>query len=1323
MILQVRLVVAFFRSFCPWAVVLSLAGCEAPRASVQVDYTVGDLSSVHDDVKVEGALVRGSVRVSTQDRIVTGSSGRARIQLDSGATVAVHGETRFRLEEGRLVLEEGRVFVTAGETPLEVAWSGNSTKVTSAAAAFDFSPPGEFRVYCAEGELVVLAGGEQHRVEAGETARVDQGKLRTLPEKAFEDWTGGLAEPGRPEVEGKSAIPHARARISSADPGSPLVVRSHQVDTKVVGEVAVTKSRTTYFNGSDSSGEAHVRLALPEKAILMKVAARVGKSGAEQQATLQIAAGPSRTFGYESLGLEWAGGGWLQGTVARIAPSDTLELSLEYAEWLPVVRGKSTYRYAKITDPEQAKVGELSLRVDVQETKTPSLTVSRGAEVKGRQVTYRASDVHSSGDFVVELAPEVVSSDEARVYVERTGPQKKDAFVYVRTELPEKKFEGVRLALVLDTSQSMVANLETSLAVVDAVLGSLGPQDSVVLLSAEEETEALGPSVPRPVTPSLKKELEAALSKVRPGGASNLSLALERATDVLNQGDAGAEQDRMVVYIGDGRPSVGEPDAVSIRNLLASRPEGLPRLSAVAVGPSADQWMLARLVAKSGVLARVSDRPGAARAGALLLAEALTPRFRAVELDFGPHVDRVYPRGGQVVTAGTTVEFIGRLSGPVPTKVGIRYRGGSEEINKTIKTKRLAVPPSGDLGKKWASARVAQIAEEGEGIEPAILIAEEYRLTTPWTSWLFDAPGGGQATRSYGSRILELSPSTDTSYVPHLLPVLVSGASLIELGTSSSPKGTLVSVAEAAMRRIITQASRSVRACRDARAAVNPEVGDSFRLEVSVDGNGSTTRIVVRSTTSLRRDQALERCIEGVVKSLPFIGIGQPLAVTHEISIGERRSFRPTTCSEASRVSLPVRREVWRAQVPMTEGDYRAAGERCELRRWHEKEAFLRLMLENVPSGEERLQLSERLFSEGEVDAADFIRDETLRAVSSFEELRNLVAILRQNEPDISDELEKALTKASSHEVGLEICRRFLRLAPHNTYARKRLMAYLEALGNRGSLVTTIREWRSEAISDAGLLADAASALVRNGEGAEGRRTFGELIERAPRDPWTLAFVGDRLRAEGFYERASAVYASLARMLPEDAGVTLRLALAHAGAGRLDVASRLLRRVSETGGRNDDGLLSDLAGVVEANLLARARGGKDKEAEAELERRLARTHLPDAEAIVLLHAPPATSPVHLSLRRDGGEILQQGADMDARDLGLSAARIERGQKGAVVLALRRDQIAGPSHPLEATLSILRLGPPGSVPEVQEKVVRVPADGNPLEIKVEGGLFL
>src|SRR5690606_253657 len=267
------------------------------------------------------------------------------------------------------------------------------------------------------GEITITGGSEQRRLEAGETATIRGEEVRVLPEKAFEDWTGGLAAPVLSEVEGKSAIPHVRARSGSDDAGSPLVVRSHRVDTKIVGEVAVTRGTTTYFNGSDSSGEAHVRLAVPEGAMVTEVSIQVGNEGSLERARLAIAAGPSRTPGASVHGLEWAGSGWLQGTVARVSAGEILHLNVTYAQWLDMEGGRAAYRYPLDTDSSVPPVAELALQVDARETLTDTLSVSSGAEVKRRSVSYRAADVRPHGDFVVELTPHIVEPDKARAYV------------------------------------------------------------------------------------------------------------------------------------------------------------------------------------------------------------------------------------------------------------------------------------------------------------------------------------------------------------------------------------------------------------------------------------------------------------------------------------------------------------------------------------------------------------------------------------------------------------------------------------------------------------------------------------------------------------------------------------------------------------------------------------------------------------------------------------------------------------------------------------------------------------------------------------------
>src|SRR5262249_27492361 len=154
----------------------------------------------------------------------------------------------------------------------------------------------------------------------------------------------------------------------------------------------------------------------------------------------------------------------------------------------------------------------------------------------------------------------------------------------------------------------------------------------------------------------VREQVRAALGSLRAGGASNLGSALQQAADLLDSPSRGAlAGSGMVVYIGDGLPSVGEPDAEHIRRLIGRRVGGVARLGVGAVGARADRWLLGKLVGGVGAVYEVSDRADAARAGAKLLADALQPTLRDVELDLGSTIDRIYPREGRAVLAGSTV--------------------------------------------------------------------------------------------------------------------------------------------------------------------------------------------------------------------------------------------------------------------------------------------------------------------------------------------------------------------------------------------------------------------------------------------------------------------------------------------------------------------------------------------------------------------------------------------------------------------------------------------------------------------------------------------
>lgn len=1303
-------------------VVLALGSCES-RDTQPAGITVGDLHAIHAEVRAANREIRGQARVADDEPISTGPDGRARLRLDDGTLVVIDTKTSFAVRGKNLKLTAGRLFVQGGQhASLTVNLGNASTTVASSSAAFEHRGKAS-SIYCAQGELVVTRTGQQTRVSSGETATLEAQKVRVAPEKAFDDWTGGLAVPWSGEGDGASAIAELRGVSGNTDPGVALVVSSHEIKTEIEGEVAVTRSRTVYFNGSEAPRRADVRVAIAPGAILSRVARRIGSSVSEADLRIGRAEAASKTDISEWPRLEWVGSGRLSGSLGQVSSGDSIELILEYAEWLPTRGGRTTYRVPLANDTNPALVGDLKAHIDVSRTHSPWVTGSAGMVEREGVLELRRADARSTGDLVVEMAPAIVDPHVARAYVVQ-GPRGEDPYVMVRTEVPERKDPGVTLAVVLDTSMSVGAStLETERSLLDALLNGLGPRDSIVVFAADQRVAPVGPKEPRPVTPELRAEIRRQAARLRPGGASDLGTALQFAGDVLDAPSRGqAAGSGMVVYLGDGRMTVGDPNAESIRRRLRRRASGMPRLGAVAVGPGANRWELARLVAGAGGVYEVADRSDAARIGATLLADALEPTLRDVHIDLGTTVDRIYPREAQTALAGATVTVVGRIRGKLPTRVTFRFRDGSRIVEETRALRRVNPPPGAGVPERWAAARIEEMAARGDSLEPAIALAERAHLLTPWTGWYFDSQGSttGQPLKR---RVFELSPALDAPFAPHVEGAAPTASTLLEPPGPSPESGSLAKAAEVALRRILDDARSAVRACRDARAAVRPEVASVFDIELQVNAEGRATRVRISAGAGAARDRVLERCIEGVVKSLPLFAAGAAVTVTHRLTVPEGRGSRRTVCSPASKLSLPIRRALWMARPDLDAAMYIDTARKCELVTWRDRRELLLLMADRIDDAVGCLRLSTDLDQAGETDAAGFLRKEALRRIKTFSELEALSRIVVGAEPNVDRELEKAYAAAATNEARLDVVRRFLRLAPHSALARRRLFMLLEALGRKDALVTEIEHVRADPFADAGLLAEGAAALGRLGRQDESRRAFGELIERAPADPWTLAFVGDRLRSEGLFDEAVKAYESLERVIPLDAAVALRLGLAHAGAERLDVATRLLRRVTEAGLREDDGRLGELASIVEAVLLADARDASNPpRVNAELTRRLAETPLPDVASVVVVQAPSASDPLEVKVARERGDKEPIGADFDARALGLSAVRIERGD-GAARILIQRKADPGPSRAILATVRALVLTGERAASRLVTREVRVLADGKPVELRWNGETFL
>ena len=1325
-------------TFALWLIVIiallastGLGGC---GDEVSVSATVADLQVVHEGVQLDAEDVLQVHRVAQGGVIETKPEGRARLRLDDGTNVIIDGGTKLMAMAGQIRLDQGRLFVVGGVAARTLIEMGEATVTMTGGHAGLERPakdPTKASVYAASGELVVRAGDKDHPVQTGESAQIDGKDVKVGPERVFDDWTGGLVAPwsatGQPRRVVGALWGGSAATVG--DVGSPLTLRSQDVSVRIVGETALTNVHSTFFHAGSEPVRGDFRMALPPGAIVSGFAAGLGDNLRESRIGM---AGREQEGNNSEPTLEWAGDGWVRGSFQTITPGTVVHVVVRYVQWL--TRRKSDkgvvveYRFPLASDAEPPVIGEFSARVDTSATPHRSVRSGHGATVSDGVIMLRKSDFRPTADFVVELelAPE---RSPARMYV---APADTDdeagSYILVRTEAPEAKADtGARLAVVLDTSASMDAGtFDAARGFVEALVRSLGGADQVVVLAADAEVRPLFPDTIGVVDDARRKAVLDGLSKVEPAGATDIGHAIEAAADRLDP----KHPSGMVVYVGDGWPSVGDLSAQEIRARLARRSGGSPRLAAVSVGPRSSQFGLAALVRGSGPSLHVDDKTEAAEAAAMLLSDALQPTVAGVRIDLGPNVEQVYPLHAQAMVSGETLFAVGRTRREPPRQVTLRWRGEKGEEEKKVATRSEHGVEPADVRRRWAAARVEELALRSRGREAVTDVALREQLLTPWTGWTLN--GGTPAiyrASPMDERVLDLTSGDDGLFSAELATPPPVGAALLDLSSyTGSFRGTgeegFKDALRMAVRRTLDEAVGGIRACRDSRAALRPDLTGVLEVSLKVDGNGAASDAQVKGS-STAYDLALFRCVESVVEGLSFpaSGLTVKIDVVHTIQLPPGKPSRRTKCSSTSQLPLAARRGVWQQRVATNnlENVYLEAKQQCELRDWSAKRALLELMLARI-SGATRVELARKLEVAGEKDAASFLRREALRRARFPEEVRAVRAALLADEGYPVDVFEKRYKAANTNQARLAVVHRFLGLAPHDVRLRRQQLELLAALDDKEALRQEIAQVRRDPFSDATLLADAATALRGLGDEAGALRAFGEIVERAPRDPWARAFGGDRLRREGWFDAATALYEPLERMMPSDQPVLLRMALAHAGAGRIDLAGRMLTRLTQTGGRSVGSDLSDLASDLAAVVLVEPREGLAKDKQDELMRRA--MELPDRPlgTVFLVRCLAASPPISVVVER-GPKDAREEREPDVRAEALDMYRLVIDAKETdVTLRMVAKEALAPAKPLQVRVDAIVSQGPAQPPRLVTRTIELPQDGKKLELAWTGENF-
>lgn len=1272
--------------------------------------------------------VEGALRIEEESVVQTPAGVRSSLFLDRGAWVLMDEKTTVQVAEKRIELRSGRLWVDArGGDEVEISAGSGKVLLNAKGAGLSVTQTGsDAQIYCAAGQVTWHVGSQGGRLESGLSLLFKNGEARETAQALWDDWTYGLAEPGplRPlEAAGVGQLT-ARRPGDLGTARTSLIVRQHDVRVRLERDLAITEVEQTFFNPRSELLEGQYSVRLPERAIMQEFA--VGQEDSAPQSGSVVAsvrAGTTSAYSSFSAQLEWAGAGRYRGIVHNIRPGKTTVVRLRYAEWLPhyQVKGttgsRRTYVYpmgqsAAALAGNAPNLGEFSLEVDVSRAEISGLSAGLGAKNEGNRVVMRRSDFRPAADFVLDLI-DAKSRKSDRLEAYRSDGDGVRYFFAQPVLDAGSPPEQLDVVLVVDVSAGTdEARLDLGRAAAQALLQQLRPQDRVAVLAASTTPSSLGRDAMGPASKERVDELIGLLSKQSPAGASNLEAALLRAVDLLPRGKG------TVIYVGDGRPTVGALLPGELRDRLA-RLGALPRFYAVAVGSDANLDLLGAICdsgPQRGVV-RIEDRPEAARAALHLIERAAQPSLTEVRVALGEEADVVYPEAAVSLEGGDALPIIARLRRDrtlPPAALTVTGLRDGKPFTTQIPLLSRDIDDQGDLGRRWAQARLFRLLERGAGREAVLDIGSRFSLITPWTAIVVGGSGGD----AYAPQVGE---DESGLFIPPALRGQAPSDATVVLEPGVSTQTLRVTSLDELYVRALREREAPARLCYERRAAGHPELSGRvvLRVKVAIDGIPKEAKVVSSTLRARDVDACIERAVAGL--KLPVAPDGKPHEVTYSLQLSQPEHDESSRgCSAASRAYLSTRRALWRERLSRNSGVYGAmnvwneAESRCELRSWLDRRALLDLMRPAVGRTPQQVDLYHRFEShEQQAEIQAYLRREILRAVRTEEDVRAAQQGLSLDGGIDPALLAQELNKAKSVTDKLDVVRRFLSLSPMALSLKLKLLALLEEAGQKDEARRLVDSLRSDPGADASVRQAIGEFLMRAGDGADGARAFSEIVEFAPFDPWGRRRLGDLYRASRLFEAAYREYQTLGWLTPQDDTVLLLLAGAASGTGRSDEALRLSARVAEAvGARSGEKGPAAWARAQYATLYARLRAQaaeqKDPRLAAQLLSRgrsdgvagyagklliaVGWTH-PDA-GVQLYLAPPSLT------KGDGDRAALQGGDV-----GIEGQRLDRIEAGPWRLTVRKTgTTSGP-----VTIELLILQNAGEASElVRRKLVEFPA---------------
>ncbi len=584
-----------------------------------------------------------------------------------GAVIAIGADARIYLRGG------SHVMIAEGKDGVRVAVATGRARLLS----------GEVKL------VAVTAAGEQ----AGDDLLVDIATATPTsarPEAAA--WSLALEAPETARSVGT---------MEAGDQKEAVTLKRVEIDVTTAGDLAVTEVTHIFHSSASELREGTFRFPVPDGAMLIGLALEVnGKLMEGEIVEKEKARQVYEKIVDEMLDpalLEWEEGNWFKLRVFPLEPNQDKRVVIRYL--LPLEREGSDWQYAATIAGSQP-IADLTVRVDGQVALSEQQVtgIDLAVPVATARVPAVMREIRDDGVYTaVRITPTFEAAAPAR-----GGPRK--------------------VAIVVDTSRSSLEARPQELDVLAKAIGTLGDQDTFVVLASDVATHAQTTTFVAP-TPEAMHAAADFISAIEPDGATDVAAALA-AVDALDPTD--------VVYIGDGIATWGErqPKALAEQALHIGAP-----ISAALVGKGASRELWSEIAGVTGGRALVVKSHQDAAQFALGALAPVLPRITGAHV-VGPDGATIYPATSMTLVPGDEVVAVMNTAAGAPAPETVRLvgtRGGKpylQEVSLKVATSTQRV------AQRWARQELARMELAEAPREEIVALSTNLGVLSPYTSLL-----------------------------------------------------------------------------------------------------------------------------------------------------------------------------------------------------------------------------------------------------------------------------------------------------------------------------------------------------------------------------------------------------------------------------------------------------------------------------------------------------------------------------------------------------------------------------------------------------------